>query len=48
MIEEREQETASAELVALLRDLARNQAQITDTRWWADHTLTRHALDHPC
>ena len=71
---EREWELTGAELIALLRDLAQNQALITNTqqlmeeiskswqkteflenrmdiaqiRWRADHTLTLHALNHPC
>ena len=36
MAEEREREPAGAELIALLRDLARNQAQIIDTQQLMD------------
>ena len=43
MAEEREQDPAGAELVALLRDLAQNQAQITDTQRLMEETLKKLA-----
>ena len=43
MAEQRERDPAGAELVALLRDLARNQAQITDTQWLMEETLKKLA-----
>ena len=38
MAEEWEQEPAGAELIALLRDLTRNQTQITDTQRLMEET----------
>ena len=43
MAEEREWDPIGAELVALLRDLARNQAQITDTQRLMEETLKKLA-----
>ena len=43
MAEEQEREPAGAELIALLRDLARNQAQITDTQRLMEETLKKLA-----
>ena len=39
--EERQREPASAELIALLRDLMQNQAQITDTQRLMEETLKK-------
>ena len=40
---EQEREPTNAELIALLRDLARNQAQITDTQRLMEETLKKLA-----
>jgi len=43
MAEEQERDLAGAKLVALLRDLAQNQAQITDTQQLMEETLKKLA-----